>query len=83
MSTTRVKKRKKSQEKEEEIEEEKGPIKEIPKPLTIPENHQKFINASGVYAKYIKGTEFETDANYEVTRVYFDFNHFDKVYCCF
>ena len=31
-----------------------------------------------MYARYIKGTQFEVDLTYDVARIYFDFNHFDK-----
>ncbi|MEE2789083.1 MAG: tetratricopeptide repeat protein [Myxococcota bacterium] len=57
--------------------------KEIPKPKAIPEPYQKFIQACGVYETYIKGTEFEVDVRYDVARIYFDFNHFDKAISVF
>ena len=57
--------------------------KEIPKAKKIPDAYQKFIKACGVYEKYIKGTEFEVDVRYDVARIYFDFNHFDKAITVF
>jgi TolA-binding protein len=51
---------------------------EVPKPKTIPEDYQRFLDAMALYIKYVKNSEYLVDIKYDEARIYYEFNHFDK-----
>lgn len=51
---------------------------EVPQPKPIPEDYKRFLDAMALYIKYVKDSEYLVDIMYDESRIYYEFNHFDK-----
>ena len=75
--TKKKKKKKKRKKKLSKKELRKEALAKI-QPKKIPEDYTKYLEASALYRRYVKASQYLIDIQYEEARVYYKFNHFDK-----
>lgn len=74
-----AKEQKKEAKEAKETKEAKEEVKkEMPKPMEIPELHQKFIKACETYIKNIPRSKYLVDIIYKQAITYYAFNHFQE-----